>query len=78
MKTYKVTCSDGRVHTLDEDGRGYISCPGCGYMYGYQKRKVCTNCEECNVCHEQNNCDIPAFVNGIQYRDKILNNGLGC
>lgn len=30
--------------------RKYVSCPGCGQLYGHHNTKGCLNCAECSKC----------------------------
>jgi hypothetical protein len=55
--------------------REYVSCPHCGFVYGYQRRKVCPECQECSKC-----CPCPepkpARVTGKEMIDQIVKHGL--
>lgn len=42
----------------------YVSCPGCGKVYGYQNRKACKKCEECAKCHRSEVCPEPEWISG--------------
>ena len=52
-----------------------VSCPGCGFVYGYRKRTVCPECQECSECCR---CPEPrpARISGKKMIEDLLENGL--
>ena len=45
--------------------REYVSCPSCGFMYGYQNRMACVACNECSKCCR---CCPPVFISGHEMK----------
>lgn len=41
--------------------RDFVTCPGCGRVYGHHRTKYCNNCEECSACHD-GRCQEPDLV----------------
>lgn len=49
--------------------RKYVSCPGCGQIYGHHNTEVCENCEECDrYCR----CNNKKMVNAKEFINTIL------
>lgn len=51
--------------------RKYVSCPGCGQMYGHHNTKVCSYCEECSKCcsckTKENHISAEEFIPTIEF-----------
>jgi len=64
-----------RIHEPSGLPVEHVSCPGCGYVYGYRARKVCPECQECSEC-----CPCadpkPARITGKEMIAQILENGV--
>lgn len=47
----------------------YVSCPGCGKVYGHDGTKTCSNCQECSECCE---CENPDLIDSEEFITIIL------